>query len=223
MANKGKAELFAAIRRDARLEGMSARALARKFGVHRRTVAQALASPWPPERKKPPPRRSRLDPYKPVIDAMLRADLDAPRKQRHTVVRIWNRLVEEHQAVEVSYPMVRDYVRQRRAEIRMEEGRGPVPGFIEQSHRPGAEAEVDFGDVWIRLAGTLTRCYLFSFRLSWSGKADLAWTHHHTPPCHSHAGQGNASWAQPQHRSQPTSSYSSANGSSLQRNHASPS
>lgn len=50
MASKGKAELFAAIRRDARLEAMSARAPARKYGVHRRTVTQALASPWPPER-----------------------------------------------------------------------------------------------------------------------------------------------------------------------------
>lgn len=30
---------------------------------------------------------------------------------------------------------------------------------------------MDFGDVWIRLAGELTRCYLFAFRLSWSGKA----------------------------------------------------
>jgi hypothetical protein len=65
----------------------------------------------------------------------------------------------------------REYVRKRRPEIRLEAGRAPPLVFIEQSHRPGAEAEVDFGDVWIRLAGELTRCYLFSFRLSWSGKA----------------------------------------------------
>jgi transposase len=174
MVNQGKAELFAAIRRDARLEGLSARALARKYGVHRRTVTQALASPWPPPRKPLPPRGSRLDAYKPVIDRMLRSDLDAPRKQRHTVVRILDRLLEEHQAVDISYAMVRDYVRQRRAEIRLEEGRGLAEseGFIEQSHhRPGVEAEVDFGDVWVRLDGVLTRCYLFCFRLSWSGKA----------------------------------------------------
>jgi hypothetical protein len=30
-----------------------------------------------------------LDPFKPVIDEMLRADLAAPRRQRHTVTRIW--------------------------------------------------------------------------------------------------------------------------------------
>lgn len=170
MAATGKVDLYAAIRRDAR-QGMSGRALARKYGVHRRTVAQALASVWPTPRKMPPPRPSRLDPYKPFVDHMLPVDLDAPVKQRHTVVRILNRLVEEHHADEISYAIVRDYVRQRRAEIRLEEGRGPPTGFIEQTHHPGAEAEVDFGDVWIRLAGELTRCYLFAFRLSWSGKS----------------------------------------------------
>ncbi|WP_433513655.1 hypothetical protein ACQP2T_60570 [Nonomuraea sp. CA-143628] len=142
--------MFAAIRRDAR-QGMSGRELARKYRVSRRTVAQALTSAWPTPRKPLPPRASRLDPYKPLIDQMLRVDLDAPRKQRHTVVRIWNRLVEEHSAVEVSYAMVRNYVRPRRAEIRLEAGRGPSAAFIEQTHQPGNEAEVDFGDVWIRL------------------------------------------------------------------------
>ena len=170
MASGGKAELIAAIRRDAR-KGMSGRALALKYGVHRRTVAQALTSAWPRPRKPLPPRPSRLDPYKPLIEQMLRVDLDAPPKQRHPVVRMWNRLLEEHGADDISYPMVRDYVRQRRAEIRSEEGRGPPAVFIEQTHQPGAEAEVDFGDAWVNLAGQLTRCYLFAFRLSWSGKA----------------------------------------------------
>ncbi|MGP3934269.1 hypothetical protein [Nonomuraea sp. KM88] len=53
-----------------------------------------------------------------MIDDMLRADLDAPRKQRHTAKRIFTRLVDEHQAAEVSYQMVRAYVAQRRAAIR---------------------------------------------------------------------------------------------------------
>ncbi|MFD0480173.1 sigma factor [Nonomuraea thailandensis] len=56
--------------------------------------------------------------------------------------------------------MERDYVRQRRAETRLEEGRGPTAAFIEATHQPGTGAEVDFGDVWIRLGGQLSRCYL---------------------------------------------------------------
>ena len=62
---------------------------------------------------------SRLDRFKPAIDAMLREDLTAPRKQRHTATRIWNRLIDEH-AAEVGYPSVRDYVRARRSQIAAE-------------------------------------------------------------------------------------------------------
>jgi hypothetical protein len=107
-------ELFAASRRDSRIEGLSVRALARKYGVHRRTVREALTSAWPRPRKKQPPRRSRLDPFKPAIDAMLLADLDAPRKQRHTARRIFDRLVAEHEMEGISYATVSDYVEWRR-------------------------------------------------------------------------------------------------------------
>jgi hypothetical protein len=41
--------LFEQIRRDARVEGLSVRALAKRHRVHRRTVRQALASAVPPE------------------------------------------------------------------------------------------------------------------------------------------------------------------------------
>src|SRR5262245_22187838 len=103
MGPKTKVELFAAIRRDARVEGLSVRALARKYGIHRRTVREALTSAWPAPRKKPLPRKSRLDPFKPAIDQMLWADLDAPRKQRHTVRRIFDRLVAEWEMEGISY------------------------------------------------------------------------------------------------------------------------
>lgn len=103
-----KVELFAQIRRDARVEGMSIRALARKHGVHRRTVRQALACAEPPPRKIPERSSPRLDPFKAAIDAMLRSDLQAPRKQRHTATRIRERLAIEHNAVELSYSTVRD-------------------------------------------------------------------------------------------------------------------
>lgn len=155
-----KVELYAAIRRDARELGLSSRALALKYSVGRHTVALALESAWPTARKRMPPRGSRLDPYKLAIDGMLRADLDAPRKQRHTLTRIFHRLLDEYGAEEVSYAMVRDYVFDRRREIRVEESRGPPASFIPPTHRPGDEAEVDFGDVWINLAGTLTKCFL---------------------------------------------------------------
>lgn len=165
-----RVELFAVIRRDARVEGLSIRGLAKRHGVHRRRVRQALASAVPPPRKRPVRVSPRLEPFKPVIDAMLRSDLDAPRKQRHTATRIRARLIEEHAATDVSYSAVRDYVRVRRAEIDLEAGRR-VEVFVPQQHAPGAEAEVDFGEVWVVIDGAKTRCQLFVFRLSYSGKA----------------------------------------------------
>ena len=167
---ESRVELFALIRRDARVEGLSVRALATKHGVHRRTVRQALESAAPPDRK---PRRGvswRLEPFKPAIDAMLIEDTTAPRKQRHTARRILARLVEEHGAEDLSYSTVRDYVRIRRAQIDVEAGRR-VEVFVPQEHAPGAEAEVDFGEVWVILNGLKTKCHMFVFRLSRSGKA----------------------------------------------------
>ena len=101
---------------------------------------------------------------------MLRQDLDAPRKQRHTALRIRDRLIEEHQ-VEVTYSTVRDYVREARPRIAAEAGRQLAEVFVPQTHPAGAEAEVDFADLWIVWAGVKTKVFLFTLRLSYSGKA----------------------------------------------------
>lgn len=165
-----RVDLFARIRRDARVEGLGIRALARKHGVGRDTVRTALSRADPPPRKTPVRSSPKLAPFKAAIDEMLRQDLDAPRKQRHTATRILARLADEHGATELSYSTVRDYVRIRRAQIDVEGGRR-VEVFIPQQHAPGEEAEVDFGEVWVVLAGVKTKCHMFAFRLSHSGKA----------------------------------------------------
>ncbi|MFB7646002.1 IS21 family transposase [Streptomyces sp. NPDC056084] len=169
--SQSKVDLYAAIRRDHDRNGLSQRALQRKYNVTWRTVRRALDGQWPEPRKKPRPRESRLAPYKQLIDEMLRADLDAPAKQRHTAQRIFDRLVDEHDARDISYPMVRVHVKARRPEIRRQAGLGPQAIFVPQTHLPGTEAEVDFGEFHIVLAGKMTKVYLFSLRLSYSGKA----------------------------------------------------
>lgn len=162
--------LFEAIRRDAR-RGDSIRELAERYQVHRRTVRQALESAMPAPRRKPVRRSPRLDAVKPLIDEMLRVDLSAPRKQRHTVRRILARLVEEHGFTDLPYTTVRDYVGPRRREIREEAGKGSEQGFILQTHEPGREAEVDFGELYVVLGGVKTKVFLFALRMSYSGKA----------------------------------------------------
>ena len=164
-------ELFEAIRRDHRRDGLSIRELADSHRVHRRTVRQALESAVPPARKQRVFAAPVLDPVKPLIDEMLRSDLDAPRKQRHTARRVLARLVDEHHVDDISYSTVRDYVARRRPEIAAEAGRPLGAGCVPQTHLPAAEAEVDFHDLWVVLRGVRTKTALFTMRLSYSARA----------------------------------------------------
>jgi transposase len=170
-----RVDLYERIRRDRRVEpGVSVRELSRRHGVHRRMVREALVSAVPPERKKP--ARARVLVLEPVtgwIDEILREDLAAPRKQRHTVRRIYDRLVVEYGFDQACYSTLCNYVNKRRPQIEAgsRERRAHLEGTVPQVHEPGAEAEVDFADVWVRLAGEPVKCHLFTLRLSYSGKA----------------------------------------------------
>lgn len=114
-----------------------------------------------------------LEPAMGWIDTMLREDLTAPRKQRHTSQRIFDRLLVEYDFNLACYSTVCNYVNARRPQILAEarEGRMHVDGTVPQVHQPGAEAEVDFADVWVRLAGEPVQCHQFTLRMSYSGKA----------------------------------------------------
>ncbi|MEO7061761.1 MAG: IS21 family transposase, partial [Lapillicoccus sp.] len=161
-------EVFEEIRRDSRAEpGLSVRELARRHSVHRRAVRQALASPVPPPRKEYPNRvRPAIDPWAEVIDGWLIGDQEVHRKQRHTARRVWQRLVAEHGAA-VSEVTVSRYVGRRRVEL----GLVTKDVFVPQAHAPGAEAEVDFGEFDVLLAGSTLRVWMFVMRLSHSGRA----------------------------------------------------
>jgi transposase len=160
-------ELFEQIRKDRRVERASIRELAERHRVHRRTVRQALESAVPPPRRPYPQRpRPAIDAYAAVIDGWLLADRDVPRKQRHTARRVWQRLVAEHGAT-VSEVTVSRYVARRRADLGLDRVEVAVP----QSHEPGEEAEMDFGEFHAMIAGVMVKLWLFALRLSCSGRA----------------------------------------------------
>jgi hypothetical protein len=103
-----KVDEYARIRHAHRCDKMSIRQLARRFHHSRRNIREILAQPEPKtyQRQAMP---SVVDRFKPVIDAILRNDDDAPRKQRHTVAKIYRRLRDEH-GYAGSYARVRHYV-----------------------------------------------------------------------------------------------------------------
>ena len=103
-------ELYARVRRACMVEGMSVREASRVFGLHRDTVRKMLAYSVPPGyRRQDPPRRPKLAPFTGVIEAILEADRQVPRKQRHTAKRIFERLRGEH-GFDGGYTTVKDYV-----------------------------------------------------------------------------------------------------------------
>lgn len=160
-------EQFEAIRKDHAREGLSIRGLARRHGVHRRAVRQALDSATPPTKKKPASRpHPKVGPYRELIEGWLIADKDAPKKQRHTARRIYQRLVDEEGAA-LAESTVRAYVKKRKRAL----GLDTPEAYCPQVHLPGAGAEVDWGEAEVVIEGSPVRVNLFLMRSSYSGAA----------------------------------------------------
>jgi transposase len=167
MERRAKVELFEQIRREYEFGVGSIKGVAHKLGVHRRLVRQALASAEPPERKQSDRERPVIGPLRCFIDAILEGDRRAPRKQRHTAHRIFERIrteLPEHKVAEVT---VRLYVRERKRELGWTSRATCVP----QSYAPGQEAQVDWYEAWAELNGELTLLQVFSMRSMVSGAA----------------------------------------------------
>lgn len=137
-------EIYGRVRRAVRVEGRSQRAVAKEFGLSRETVRKMLQYAVPPGyRRQQPIKRPKLGPWLGVIDAILNDDKQRPAKQRHTSKRIFERLKEEH-GFTGGYTIVKDYV--RTAALRGQEM------FVPLMH-PAGEAQVDFGEALVVIAG----------------------------------------------------------------------
>jgi hypothetical protein len=140
MERRAKVELFEQIRREYEFGIGSIKGVAAKLGVHRRMVRQALADARPPERKPSQRERPVIGPLRPFIDAILEGDRNAPRKQRHTAHRIFERIRSELPEHQVAEATMRRYVRERKREF----GWSTPATCIPQSYAPGQESQVDW-------------------------------------------------------------------------------
>jgi transposase len=164
---KATVELFEEIRREYEFGVGTIQGVARKLGVHRRLVREALNGAVPvvmPTRARPRPR---IEPVAAFIDAILEADRQAPRKQRHTAHRIYVRLQQERPGVLVAEPTVRRYVRQRKAAL----GLAARETFVPQSYPWGSEAQVDWYEAWAEVDDERVKLQVFSMRSMASGGA----------------------------------------------------
>lgn len=120
-------------------DGLSIRQIAKRLGHSRDTVKKALveAQPRPYTRSKPVvfPKLGR---FIAIIEQILKDDESAPRKQRHTAQRIFQRLRDEH-GYQGKYDQVRRYVAARRKRQR--------ETHLLLDHPPGSRLECDFGHI----------------------------------------------------------------------------
>ena len=143
-----RVELYARVRYAVKIEGLSQREAARRFGIDPRTVKKMLRYSMPPGYvRRRPPVRPKLDPFIGVIDRILDEDKERPKKQRHTSKRVFERLRDEY-GFTGGITIVKDYIcgtRQRQREM-----------FVPLTHPPG-HAQVDFGEALAVIGGVDAR------------------------------------------------------------------
>ncbi len=123
-------------------EGLSLREIARRTGKDFRTVQKyAYRENWNPpvEMRMLPEEHPVVGEYIPIINEWLEQDEREPRKQRHTMKRVYERLCAEH-GYKGSYSSVKRYCVRKKDEMKKYR-----ESFLPLAHPPG-HAQVDFGE-----------------------------------------------------------------------------
>jgi transposase len=156
---------YAYIRIAHRVYGKGIREIARETGHSRNTIKKALQEEYGGYGARRRQSYPSLGPYLGTIDGWLKEDRDRPRKQRHTAVRIYNRLRREC-GFEGGESTVRRYVREARLRL----GVATPQVFVPLEAELGMEAEVDWGGCRAVVAGECVKLKMFCMRSKGSGK-----------------------------------------------------
>ncbi len=152
-------EEWAEIRRRVLVLKESKRSVCRAYKIHWDTLEKILKHSQPPGYRMNAPRKKRaLEAFVPILEQILRDDRNAPRKQRHTAKRLFERLKAEH-GYGGGYTVIKDAVRAWRNQ------HGEV--FVPLLHSPG-EAQVDFGQAEIEWKGVRSSAAMFAMTLPYS-------------------------------------------------------
>src|SRR5262245_26624347 len=152
-------ETWSVIRRRVHSGEISMRHACVEYHLNWRTVKKIVSHTEPAPRQPSARRKPTLDPVVPLIHAILEADRHAPPKQRHTAVRIHQRLCSEH-GYTGCVTGVRSVVRLWK--------QSQVEAFVPLTHPPG-EAQADFGRAVAEVAGERIKAALFVLTLPHSG------------------------------------------------------
>ena len=158
----GDMEFWTEVRRRVLTGELSKRAACREYEINWRTLKKILEHEEPPGYRLSKPRhRPKIEALLPVIEEILKSDQLAPRKQRHSAWRIFERLRDEH-GFTGGYTIVKDAVRDWK--------QSHQEAFLPLTHRPG-EAQVDFGFAQVRFRGQSepTKVAVFVMTLPYSG------------------------------------------------------
>jgi transposase len=160
-------ELFEQIRREYEFVVGTIAGVAKKLKIHRRMVREAIGSAVPVSRKKVGRSRWKLGSAMAFVEQILEADKKAPRKQRHTARRVWERIQSEIPTCRICERTVRQYVHDRKIAL----GLVVHETFVPQSYAWGVEAQVDWYEAYADLSGERTKLQVFSMRSMASGAA----------------------------------------------------
>jgi transposase len=157
-------EIQEQIRRAKIRDGKSGRQIAEQLGISRNTVSKVLKQKGiqPPEYRRTAPKRFPvLGAFIPVIDAWLESDTQAPKKQRHTSKRIFDRLEAEY-GFTGSERTVRQYVATARKK--------PKTVYLPLAFEPGEMAQADWiENMAVVIAGKPCKLPVFAMVLNHAG------------------------------------------------------